>query len=412
MDKIKSVLHTGTGLIATAAVILFLIVLFSLVIGGIPRKPSAEPLAGQTATDTPSEVYPPPFDQNPPTPVWTDTALPLPTSTVEEQPSFPDTPPSPAGRAATLFKGDVWMVEPGTEPQQLTNFGDVAGIFGWNPDGTRLLFGRGRIAHGGYESDTTELWVVDLPNNQYVQLTSGSPASSAAWSPQGDRIAYSEVGQLITIVDLAGNKLYQQDHVLLGFSWSPDGTLLAVSYYTPEMDLGGVVFAVLAIWQFEQGVLQVVDDKWEVVDVRPVWSMDGQHILFQRYNYGQEKYKIEGLLVFDLADRAIRHIELDAGSAIYLSRSPRMDLVVVEIFRELNHSELFTIDFDGNYTAIGQGANPAWSADGITLVYRANDRSLQCTSLDAVATVQAMIGGDHYAVSLYIHPEFYFKPGG
>jgi len=374
-----------------------------------PTTEAALPSIEAPSTSLADEVYPPPLPT--PQPLPTSTPLPTPTPTATLIP-YPQTPPYPAGKAATLHNGNIWLIEPGKEPQQLTDFGDVAGIFGWNPEGTHLLFGRGRnTKHAEFQSDMTQLWYLDLPHNQYVQITENQVVSSAAWSPQGDKIAYSEDGHLVTIVDLQGNKLYQQDHVLLGFSWSPDGRSLAVRYYTPKMDQGNVVFAVLAIWQFEQGILQTVDDLWEVGDAFPIWSMDGQLIFFQRNYYGQDQNQLKGFLVFNLTDRTIKPLEFeDPYNIYYIGRSPHMDLILIEEFLDPTHSDLYTIDFDGNVTYLIQGLRPTWCSDGKTIIYRANSGTLQSIQIESDTYAQNIVGGDHTAVNMYITPEYYFVP--
>lgn len=362
-----------------------------------------------TAVSLTPEPYPPPLDTPRPKPTRTPQPTPTPTATLIP---YPQTPPIPAGKAATLHNGNVWLVEPGREPQRLTDFDDVAGIFGWNPEGTCLLFGRGRnTKHSEFQSDMTQLWYLDLPHNEYVQITKSSVVSSAAWSPLGDKIAYSEDGQLISIVDLLGNKLYQQDHVLLGFTWSPDGQSLALQYYTPKMDQGNVVFAVLAIWQFEQGILQPVDNSWEVVDSRPIWSMDGQSIFFTRIYYGQDQLQPQGLLLFSLANRTIKNLEFENPfNMYYMGRSPRIDLVLMEEFRDPTHSDLYTIDFDGNVTYLGQGSKPTWCTDGKTIIYRAIGGTLVSIQIESDTINQQIVGGDQHAIGMYITPEYYYMP--
>ena len=95
----------------------------------------------QPGTSTPVLPYPPPTEVQPVTqapellPVTQVPEL-LPTLTPVVSPPFPETPPLPAGKAATLHNGNIWLVAPGRGPETLMDFGDVTAIFGWNRDGT------------------------------------------------------------------------------------------------------------------------------------------------------------------------------------------------------------------------------------------------------------------------------------
>jgi hypothetical protein len=173
------------------------------------------------------------------------------------------------------------------------------------------------------------------------------------------------------------------------------------------MDHGNLVFAVLAIWQFTEGVLKPVDDELEVVDSKPVWSTDGQLILYERTYYGQEIQALRGLVIHDLVDKSNKDLRFTTDYITYISRSPRMDLVSVQL-----HDEIYIIDFNGNYKKIGQGEKPTWGADGISVIYRTLDGTQNISFVIEGATIQTVSGGGSYAVGLYISSIFYFIYGG
>jgi TolB protein len=58
----------------------------------------------------------------------------------------------------------------------------------WSPDGTKLVFGLGSIK-------SSNLFVLDIPSQQTVQITDDGLSDSPAWSPYGDVIAYHKFSQ-------------------------------------------------------------------------------------------------------------------------------------------------------------------------------------------------------------------------
>jgi hypothetical protein len=75
-----------------------------------------------------------------------------------------------------------------------------AAVPSWSPDGTRLAFVRGEPSKG---SRVWNLWLLDLPSNTSVRLTSHSYGQpwGASWFPDGKRLAYSYEDRL-TVLNL------------------------------------------------------------------------------------------------------------------------------------------------------------------------------------------------------------------
>jgi hypothetical protein len=337
-----------------------------------------------------------------------ETDIPLPS-----QPPPEETPAQPSvemlslrqGTAVTLSGQDILLLRPEIKPSPITTSGDIAVIFGWNHDGTKLLFGRGRTVQAEFVGDTTELWVIDIETQQEKQL---SPAivSSAQWSPVDDRIAYCELreaGHVLVVTDLDGKELNQLAGVICTFSWSPEGTGIAVATYTPEMiDTDGLAFTVLSIWDLSSDRAQPILDQSGEVHARPIWSTDGRQVMFLRsYHQDASKQSESGIYVADLMEGVIRSVANPDGVVQEMSRSPRADKVAFRV-----GTDIFLLNFDGEVEAVGKGHSILWLPDGETLVYRDADNKFQTGMID-VEVMESEIGGSNFAANLYTNPEYY-----
>ncbi len=295
--------------------------------------------------------------------------------------------------------------------QPLTESGDVPVIFGWNRDGTKLLYGRGRVQQAEYHSDTTDLWYLDVYTNQSTQLTTDHTANSAAWSPTVERIAYTDKDDILRVIDLGGKELARVERVLLGFTWSPDGSSLAVETYTPEMvEPDGLAFTVLALWHPSDGKLVYLSQAKDEVHSWPIFSTDGSKILFLIGFSDPSEQALSGLFIFDFASGDVTPVEGETdGDSMGLQRitcSPRSDLVAVYGLED----QIFTLDFDGKINPVASGLWPEWLLDGKTIVYQGPDGAFQTVTVeDRVG--DKIIGGGQYSVDMYLPPRFYFKPG-
>ena len=352
-----------------------------------------------------SEVtsYPAPPSVTPPPPV---TLPPSATSPWEPTPTvylpFPEFPPLPPNvKAVTLHNGDIWLQQGEEAAAAITSFGDVFVIFGWNFDGSKLLFGKGRVVQSHLVGDTTELWMLDVNTGQTQQLTTSNAVKTASWSPVDDRLAYCELGFVLTVMDLSGEKLHQLEEVLCHFTWAPDGMAIAVADYTPDMDAGdGLKYTVLAVWWLADHHLQMFSDAKDENHSFPVWSIDGRSILFHRS--GSNPQEEEGLYVADVASGEMKYLE---GTTFHawqqISRSSRANLVAYQA-----GNEIMIIDFSGNIRFAEVGNSPLWLPDGKTLFYQTEEGSFQVVEIDVKDALETGVGGQFSSYSSYFFKYF------
>jgi dipeptidyl aminopeptidase/acylaminoacyl peptidase len=372
MNKIRSLISTLVGVLALAA----LAVGLSWLVG--PRGP----LPGQ-------QVLPPP------TPTEESThrsPLPTPTPIV----SVPETPPVP-GKAATLWDGNIWLVEHGREPEALTDFGDLSAIFGWNWDGTKLLFGRGRKQHEWeFVSDTTELWVIELASGDVKQLTTGSNVHTAVWSPVEDGLAYCEQDAGLKVITFEGEILYEMPKGLcIRSTWSPDGTALATAIYFGEdpRPYDELENEMLVVLDLSDDTITVLTD--EGSPYAPVWSTDGRHILFQRMFVTMASGETPWYLADVVTGDVTRLDNAPPLAGVDPIRSPRGDFIVVGI-----GEGFYVLDFAGNTLFTARGRGLVWAPDGQTVVCRDEANQLQAISLP-LEVRSSRIGGNLPAPVLY-----------
>jgi hypothetical protein len=368
----------------------------------LEKQPEEYPPPKDTVEPYP-EPYPQPAITEPieePTPIQQPTVTPIP-----DKP-YPDTPPLKTDVAVTVHNGDIWLVRSESTPEALTNFGDVTSVYGWNRDGTMILFGRGYYKHPQLMGTSTELWVLEVSTRNSVQLVDNKVIKSASWSPTLNQIGFCLSGDILTIVALDGEVLNQVDHIICDFTWSPDGSSIALGTYTDDMiDSDGLKTTALAIWWPIEGKIQLLSEAKDEVHRWPIWSVDGDSILFQRTSYNSDKEDFNMWNKVRVSIEGIYILNNPPESAEEIRRSPRADWVAYRV-----GSDIYIMDFEGNYKLIGQGHSLFWLSDGMTLVYRNEDDSFQYITLD-FDILESAFGGQWPSPSLNIFPEYYVHLG-
>jgi Tol biopolymer transport system component len=150
-----------------------------------------------------------------------------------------------------------------------------------SPDGKRIVFVSSDPAHSGQ----TDLFCVNVDRLVPVNLTQSVGAESdAAWSPQGDRIAFIRDGGAERSLEViredgtaAAPVLVTPGWLDLG-GWSPDGTGLVVALSHVAQGVGGGQILTVRVPSGE------VDHRTggEARRAAPVWSHDGGAIAYVR----------------------------------------------------------------------------------------------------------------------------------
>ena len=158
-----------------------------------------------------------------------------------EESDFPPPKPglSPDGRRRVYLvdepeHDEIWVSDAdGGRAKKLTDKGEVNGLPSWSPDGRRLAFSSNR-------KGSWQVWRIDADGAGLTRLTGHTDGVRGPQvSPRGDVVAYFELhpkeGKLppvsLRLVPLEGgdSKVVFDQTQLLGFAWSPSGDRLACS---------------------------------------------------------------------------------------------------------------------------------------------------------------------------------------
>jgi TolB protein len=143
----------------------------------------------------------------------------------------------------------------------------------------------GQIAFGGYDTGPNEeanIYTISPLGGPTTSLTADKPGSQdgAAWSPDGRRIAYADLGIHVMNADGTGDTLILAgDGIPGGPQWSPDGTRIA---FFMKDDLENT--DVYAMNADGSDITRLTTNSQ--VDLNPTWSPDGSQIAFESWRDG------------------------------------------------------------------------------------------------------------------------------
>ena len=147
--------------------------------------------------------------------------------------------PSPDGKRLLYIEDsnedeEIWVKDAnGENRRKLSSRHEVDGLPAWTPDGKRVVF---TAVRGG----SCQVWIMDADGAHLTRLTTHEGgARNPKVSPRGDRIAYREIiasreklpPSTVRLIDPAGGNstaILERTQVL-EFAWSPTGDRLACS---------------------------------------------------------------------------------------------------------------------------------------------------------------------------------------
>ncbi len=266
--------------------------------------------------ETPTEI---------PTDTPTETLEPSPTSTPDE---FADTAtpiPSPApsnfvggGYAQIAFASDrtgkmqIWtMNSDGSQQRQLTNFAQGACQPAWSPNGQRLAVISPCDAKSSGYYEKAQIFILDADGTNAEMLPVSVPGDfDPAWSPEGDKIAFTSLRNGNGIAHIFVYHL--RDQLIEELSdtrysdiqpvWRPNSKQIAFVREKPYNHVW--VMSDQGQTQFQLSTSGSVHDLW------PVWTPEGKSILYSRT---QVEAGIPWLLMLDYEDRGSEETRINIG---------------------------------------------------------------------------------------------------
>lgn len=212
---------------------------------------------------------------------------------------------------------DTWVETQLTQEPFADNMYPIA-----SPDGRRIAFQSDR-------EDNFEIYIVNQGGGQLERLTFNSVTDRlAAWSPDGEWIIYSSEVEH-NIFELRRVRLSDRiDEVLVNNGlyngharYSPDGRYLVFTMGASRNDAGSWEIALL---DTQTGLTTLLTDN-EVRDASPLFSPDGQRILYITYNLENQSSGIAEMNI----DGSNKRILFDSdGSDWSASYSPDANYIV------------------------------------------------------------------------------------
>ena len=227
--------------------------------------------------------------------------------------------PSPAGQIAFVRNGGIYLVNSdGTGLTQLTS-GPSDAFPAWSPDGQRIAFTRAiDSVHGG-------IFIMNADGSNVVQRTNGRVGGAPSWSPDGQWIVfpghnnndptsspggYSQDLYKLPAIDDGSQptNLTDRPGVEDYPAWSPDGSLIAFSSDWLAFDITFDIFLTTP-----SGSSPVLLPSGPLEEYLPAWSPDGQRLAFTSCPWAFFYCSSSALRVLDMAGQNVVHVAVTSG---------------------------------------------------------------------------------------------------
>lgn len=284
----------------------------------------------------------------PSNPAITETVVPatsVPTETITPEPTVTPTPliptPTPLGggwgemafvSTRTGSPQVYTMSADGSNVSQVTNEQDGACQPDWSPDGLKIVY----ISPCRQKQDTyqgSSLYIMEIS----TQARTALPASlggdfEPAWSPDGKRIAFTSLRDgymeiyMINIETNTTTRLTRAQGVFSGVyarmaAWNPYGSQIA--YVLKRQGVSQIWVTTDGDANLTKPNTQLVQSGNNVLDTLPVWTPDGQFVVFNETNFdGTAPYKVMSMRYEDRATKQAVQLQIEPLPVVDVSFSP------------------------------------------------------------------------------------------
>jgi hypothetical protein len=247
---------------------------------------------------------------------------------------------------------EIWtMNKDGSNQTQLTHAGGFNASFeaAWSPDGERIAFERADLSLNEDEDPDEELYVMNADGTGETRITNNAAGDrSPAWTHDGTRIAFvsdRDGTSDIYLMDPDGSnatRLTNSSQVEFELVYSPDGSKLAFAAVTSNFTNDANVYVMNADGT---GLTQLTNT---FTDAHPTWSPDGTKIAFYS---GRDGIGRQEIYVMDANGQNQARITNDASTfAAYPTWSPDGTTIVFSRLSSANpiSVDLYRVNPDGS----------------------------------------------------------------